>query len=231
MNVTITPKTAFISLLTIIALLLIGNIAGIFLRIQFHNNIFFLLDFNSEKNIPTLYSAVAILSASTLLALIASAHKNKKEPYLPWMGLSLIFIFLAIDEFASIHERIDTPLRAALNTSGLLFYAWVIPYALGLLIFVAAYLKFLLRLPKEIMLLFITSGAIFVTGALGLELLEGIIHDNYGYGVLYQICYTIEEVMEMFGIALFIYALLSYMSEQFSNFSVNINSPVSNAKP
>ena len=92
-----------------------------------------------EANVPTLYSSVALLSSSMLLAFIALAHKRNGSSSLPWVGLALVFLFLSVDEIASIHEKLGGPVRELLGTSGLLYFAWFIPYGIALLVFVAIY--------------------------------------------------------------------------------------------
>ncbi|WP_419600273.1 hypothetical protein [Thiolapillus sp.] len=130
----------------------------------------------------------------------------------------MIFVFLSIDETASLHESLIDPLRNTVHASGVLYYSWVIPYGFALLLFVVLYLRFLLDLPRTIMLLFIASGAIFVSGALGFEMLGGWYADRYGeVSVAYAMLYTCEETLEMTGISLFIYSLLKYIAQRFDN--------------
>ncbi|MFK5937894.1 MAG: hypothetical protein QM497_05785 [Sulfurimonas sp.] len=126
----------------------------------------------------------------------------------------MIFLFLSIDEMISIHENFTRITKLLVDTTGLLYYAWIIPYGIALIIFILTYSKFLLHLPKNIMLLFILSGSIFVLGAIGIEMFGGEnvelmkgSNDSLHYAVLY----TIEETLEMLGIALFIYTLLTYI--------------------
>ncbi|NJL52172.1 MAG: hypothetical protein HC930_08035 [Hydrococcus sp. SU_1_0] len=49
-----------------------------------------------------------------------------------------------------------------------------------------------------------------------MELIGGYIADNYGYNTVYGIASTIEELLEMFGVVLFINALLNYLQSQAS---------------
>jgi len=71
-----------------------------------------------------------LLIASILLSFIASAHKKTNSPYVLWAILAAIFLFFSIDEISSIHESLTAPVREIFNTSGLLFFAWVIPYGI-----------------------------------------------------------------------------------------------------
>ena len=78
-----------------------------------------------------------------------------------------------------------------------------------------AYLKFVWALPKRTRLHFIMAGVIFLTGALGIEMLGAREADIYGYyTVIYSFLYSLEEMLEMLGIVLFIYALLSYLAQR-----------------
>ncbi|MCZ6672888.1 MAG: hypothetical protein O7C75_08110 [Verrucomicrobia bacterium] len=150
-------------------------------------------------------------------------HKLERSAFLPWLGLALIFCFLAIDETAVIHERFTQPVRETLGTDGLLHYAWVIPYGLAVLVIAILYLRFLFRLPKRFLILFIVAGAIYVCGAIGFEMLSGNHEVPYGReNLLYCTYYTLEELFEMTGIVLFIYGLLSYITEKFDGLSLNL---------
>ncbi|WP_291963528.1 hypothetical protein [Maribacter sp.] len=178
-----------------------------------------LFNFDVEGNIPTLYSTLLLLFCALLLSFIAKKEQNDIKMRRAWYGLSIIFLFLAIDEATTIHERLMMVTRNTLNTSGLLFYSWVIPYGFALIIFLLAYIKFLIQLPKQTAKLFIFSGFVFVTGAVLIEMIEGWFSYNYGANYkFHHFLYTIEELLEMFGLIGFIYALLNYR-----NFTLKIN--------
>ena len=213
MKVPINPKTIFITLLILIICLLIANLIGIvatyFFEYDDAGGWVALFDFDTEKNIPTFYSSLALMLCSVLLLIIFIKQRKPGYPHLHWLGLAVIFLFLSIDEAISIHERSIEPLREILGTSGLLYYAWVIPYSLGLIVLLALYFGFLLNLPKKIRDLFILSGVVFVSGALGIEMIGGLYTELHGTNNLtYSLITTCEEFLEMLGIVIFIYALL-----------------------
>jgi len=224
------PKDTFIKLLWLIFSLLFLNILGIVSRFYFnHDSVYGLIplfDFDTEKNVPTFYSSIALLFSSTLLLIIASIHKNNGTSYISWLGLALIFIFLSVDEFTSIHEDLGKSTRDALNikATGIFYFSWYIPYGIATLAFVMTYLKFLITLPKSIMILFIISGSTFVTGAIGFEMLcAEHIEQSGTNNLMYSFLYSCEEFLEMLGIVIFIYTLLSYIVSQFGSLSVTIN--------
>lgn len=227
MNIKLCPKEIFMMNLYLILFLLCANTLGIASTHYFdHGHVYGLVplfDFDTEKNIPTLYSSIVLVSASILLSFIALTCKKVKSSYIPWFGLSLIFLFLAIDETNGIHERLVTPMRNTFDASGFLYYAWVIPYGVALVFFIIAYSKFLFELPKNIMILFLVSGATFISGAVGFELLGGKQADLYGTdNILYSIITTCEESLEMLGVAIFIYSLLTYIVDQFGSMIITI---------
>lgn len=223
----ITKFFAFIFLLLTLAHIavkstsfLVGNrhVVGLFDLIS-------LFDLDKEKNIPTFCSAAALVFCSTLLAIIALARKKMGKDYFCWLGLAIIFLFLSIDEFAAIHERFVIPLQHALNTSGILYFAWVIPYGLALIIFLLAYTKFIVRLPERTRFLFIIAGLIYIAGAFCFELIGGRYYEVHGESsITYFIMITIEECLEMTGIVTFIYTLTSYIDSQLKDIQLRITS-------
>ena len=227
MNIYLSPEGVLKNNLCLIMILLAANLIGVVLKLFFNHDYVFglgpMFNFNTEMNIPTLYSSVALICASALLFVIGHLHKRISLSYIPWFGLSFIFLFLSIDETASIHEGLTVPVKETLNTSGLLFYAWVIPYSIGLMLFLIVYSRFLINLPRQTMILFIVSGSIYVTGAIGFELLGGQQAEQVGpSGLMYSLFYTCEELLEMLGIALFIYTLLTYLVNKFEIMKIHI---------
>ena len=228
MNIELSPKIIFKRFIYFILFLLCADILGIIFKFYFGHDYVYgfvpLFNLDTEGNIPTLYSSFALLLSSALLSLIALTHKKNNNSYLSWAGLALIFLFLSIDEIASIHEKFGSATRDYLHTSGLLFFAWVIPYGVFLLVFLIGYLRFLSNLPRNIMILFVVSGVIFVSGAVGFELVGGQHFELYRkHTLLYCVYYTCEELLEMLGIVIFIYTLLTYIVSQFGVLRITIS--------
>ncbi len=83
------------------------------------------------------------------------------------------------------------------------------------------YSKFVWELPKDIRARFVMAGVIFLTGVLGVEMLGARAADLHGYTtVTYRFLYSLEEMLEMLGIILFIYALLSHLAQETGRLSV-----------
>ncbi len=222
MYVHLNPKYIFKVLIIIIIILLTANIFSIAAKLNYFldysnqdytrvlSNLF---DFNIEKSIPTMFSSFILFFSAILLGLLGIKDKKNGLKYSPWFGLSAIFAFLSIDEMMELHEHLVTIVKTVIPASGILYYAWIIPYGIGLIILFVIYYKFLTRLPKKTLYLFILAGFIFVFGAVVIESFSGREHDLNGINTLtYCVMYTAEECLEMLGVSLFIYALLSYSS-------------------
>ncbi|MEE4146099.1 MAG: hypothetical protein V2I26_14950 [Halieaceae bacterium] len=225
MDIRISPRNVLRYLLAMIALLLLANCLGIAWFMVFPPKVQMpllvnLFNFNLEANVPTLYSACQLVLTSLLLLSVGVARRKRQQGCIAWKLLAFIFLFLAIDEASSIHEQLTVVTRQALGTSGYLFFAWVIPYGIATLLLLLLFAKFLIDLPPRTRMLFLFSAAIFLGGTLGLEMLGGRYVTSPGATELtYSVIYTLEEVLEMVGIALFIYAILDYMTTTFSRMS------------
>jgi hypothetical protein len=173
-----------------------------------------LFNLDAEINLPSLYSTVVLAFCSILLAIIAQAQKlNKNSNFWSWIGLSVVFAGLSLDEFISLHERLIIPRRNTFNTSGFFYFAWVIAGAIFVLLFLLIFGRFIFTLPRKTRKLFFTAGTIYVAGAICTEMLGGYYVNHYQKNdMIYVLIFTLEEVLEMLGMIVFIYALLSYIS-------------------
>ena len=230
MRITISPSTILRSLIAIILLLVITGAAGSYLKHtiggQQINNVARVFDLDGEANIPSFYSALILLTASLLLIFIAFSNRRVKRDFLAWLLLGFVFLFLSFDEAAMLHEMLIGSLRRTFHLSGLFYNAWVIPYGLALIAGGILYLPFLLRLPRPILVLFVLSGVIFVTGAVGVEMLEGKFEAVHGAeNFTYDLYVALEEGMEMTGIAVFIFALLRYISGTSREITISVSDP------
>lgn len=172
-----------------------------------------LFDVSREGNIPTWFSSSLLLICSFLLLAVTLMKRKEGDQFaLHWGALAVIFLFLSLDEASSIHEWLIRPVRSALGTDGFLYYAWVVPYGVALLALALLYLGFIFALPGRTKLLFLIAGGTYTGGALGMELVGGYIFTRSGgENMAWAAASTFEELLEMLGASVFIYALLSYM--------------------
>jgi hypothetical protein len=224
MTITFVPKKVVTVLGAIIIFLIVANMIGIVSYFYFGSHRIALFNLDREGNIPTLYNAVTLLLCAGLLAIIATARKRQeKREYLYWAGLAIVFLFLALDDGAAIHENIIRPLRTVLHTSGVLYFAWVIPYGFFVIALGVIYLRFLFSLPVRIRYLMILAGILFVGGALGFELIGGQWTELHGQeNTAYALITTCEQSLQMAGILVFIYALMSYIASELNDLFFHI---------
>jgi hypothetical protein len=180
-------------------------------------NKFFNLD--EEATFPAFFSSVLLLLSSILLFVI-STQKQGEKYHRRWQVLGLVFLFLCLDEIISIHEEVGVEVQLRLlnqrgfgDLHGFFYYSWVIPYAVFFLAVALYFFKFVLSLPPKIRNLFILAGCIYVLGALGCELIGGFYIKNYprNYSMI-GLYVVIEEIFEMVGITIFVYALLLHVA-------------------
>lgn len=189
-----------------------------------------LVNVGIEANLPTWYSSLALLFCSALLALIAVRIQKVAGPFWRhWAGLAAIFLMLAADEAAAIHELLNQPLERFVQPSGLLLYPWVVAGAAFALIVGVAYLRFMLALPGRTRHQFLFAAAIYLGGALAMEMAgarHAWLHGKKNFS--YELYRTAEEGLEMVGIVVFIHALLAYLSSGAAQFRILFGeSPVS----
>ena len=168
-----------------------------------------LIDVNGEANIPTFYSGLVIILNSILLYIIAKSSTKDK---FYWYSLSFIFLYLACDEVAMLHEVLNGYFYMFGRANSYLFYDWVVPAIVVVFIVGLIMLRFVLRLPKKIKIGFIVSGCIFVGGAIGMEMIGADYHFNSGTdSFTFRLLPCLEEFMEMVGMLLFMKYLIIYL--------------------
>lgn len=224
--IVVSSKKTAIVLGVLIAALLAAHIAVSTLRIVTGHDslggLVPLFDFWQEGNVPTLFSTLLLGSASLLLYCVHVVEKrNKTRFYRRWALLSLVFLFLATDEFTELHEKLSKPLQQATGAlpGSLEYWGWVVPYAVLAVLVGLYFLPFYLHLAKRFKMLFALSAILFVGGALGFEVLEGLYGSYYHLATLedaltrapFAAMVAVEEVMEFSGVALFICSLLEYL--------------------
>lgn len=188
------------------------------------DNLYVLFDLWDEVSIPSWYSASLLLVCAAVLGVIGSAKWRSGERYRThWCALAVIFLALSIDDAADIHGHTSYKLNEMMETGGFLAYAWVIPA----LFLVAAgglfYVRFVRDLPSATRWRFIVAAALFLGGALGLEMVQARYDTMHGVeNMPYRIMVAIEEGLEMAGTILFLSATMRYLAAMSSSIQVRI---------
>lgn len=183
------------------------------------------LNLDAEMSAGAWFASLLLLICGVLPALIAVACKSQADRWTRyWFGLAAAFLYLSIDEIAGLHERTGRVFQAIFHQTGDLYFLWTIPMGILVLVFAAVYIRFLLALPRQVAVLLILSGAIFVTGAIGFELAGSYFYRTQGIdAVSYSICVVLEEGMEFIGALLFASTLLDYIKARFGGAAIRLS--------
>ncbi|MDN5213592.1 hypothetical protein QQ020_16085 [Fulvivirgaceae bacterium BMA12] len=222
--ITIRSKSVLKTILGMVCFFVFLNVS-VYLLVRFNvipERYLLMVNLDGEQNLPTFYATVLLLTASIILLLIALRGRQKYN----WYLLSGIFCFLSLDENIEIHEQLTALTKSALatETQGIFYFAWIIPYGIITILLMIFLFKFVWNLPNRTRRLFIISGFIFLSGALGLEMIAGSYWEESGWSsMIYKILAFSEETLEMTGVSLFIFALLDYIEENFGGLTISMS--------
>ncbi|MEO8301619.1 MAG: hypothetical protein ABI608_07490 [Rhizomicrobium sp.] len=184
-----------------------------------------LFSLEDEGNLPTLFSAAALFGMAAVCVLCTNVARNDERVF--WKATAAVFLLLAVDEAASIHEYISLIAQRVFHAGGVFSRAWVIPYGIGVLVFAGVTLRYLLRLPANTRVGLVVAGCVYVLGAIGFEMLEAVIKDHVTgswltKSLVYSLCVLCEETLEMLGIALALRTCLLHFMGQARVLSLNV---------
>jgi hypothetical protein len=217
-NLNLDPRKTTILLIKVIIILdllsLIGQFSVYYLPNFLMKGAFVhLFNVDEEMNLPTLFSFMLFVTSSSLLYFISLLRKNVRDPYArSWKVLSIIFVYLGLDELLALHEKLMPPLRA-MGAAGFLYNAWVIPFAFIVIMFGLTFFKFWLNLSPKVRNLLMIAFIVYVTGALGFETIDGFLtYKAEENTFFYSVVATIEDGLEMLGLTIFIRGLMTYLN-------------------
>jgi hypothetical protein len=225
MKFTISANAISIVMTSIITVLLIAHSIQAFFFIQGLADYVSFLDFDMERNLPTFYSVMAIEICALLLFIIYCHHRKQGDSYRwAWLGLVIIFAFLGLDEATKIHENTGDLVAPMVDAAGVLYFPWVLPYGIALGFLSIVYIPWLLSLPLATRIRFIIAAIVFLSGALGMEMLSAVYAEKTSLdSVEYIWTYTIEETLEMLGVVIFMRALIQYLHQCLNEITIKFS--------
>lgn len=223
MKFMISPSKVARALLLITLSLICANISGQYALYTFGKkylhqchllSLIYQFDLGQGSNIPDWYESATLLLCALLLAAIAFLKQRRGESFvIRWWLLALLFLGLSVDEATEAHQVLVHLLQAALDASGLNNFTWEIPVAVCALLLALVYVRFLAALPRKTCVVFLVAGVIYVSGALGLEMVGGwYLAENGQPDFTLALISTAEEFFEMLGVVIFVYSLTDYLS-------------------
>jgi hypothetical protein len=228
LTVTAHPKKVAFVLGVIATLLLLAHFASLVMRHALDHDYVYglvpLFTLDEEQNAPTLFNSCLFLIASLLFLAVWQAGRVRREPRLVWAVLSALFVFLALDETATLHEQLIRPVRSALDLSGYLYFAWVIPYAIALLVLSLFVIPVFWRLGKRFRFWFGLSALTYLAGAIGVEMITAkrfeLLQEQKD--LPFRLMTAVEESLEMLGLILLIYTLMLLLQTKYGGLTLRI---------
>ena len=187
-----------------------------------------MLNLDMEMNLPTWYSAFMLAFCAILLTVIAAGKQTQSDRYtVYWRRLSYIFWLLSIDEVFSFHEVLIIPeVAEALKLPWFLHSMWVIPGTILVGLFIRYFWRFFVHLPTRLRGHFFLAFFFYIGGALGMEMVGSHYAEwQTQRDLIYALIAIIEEVMELSGIVIFIYGLLSYLGSWLPEWQIEVKIP------
>lgn len=256
-------RTATRQLFIILGVLLLLHVTVVFSHLVLHwrvEALTQLADVDNEANLPTFFNVALFFMAAMLFYLHGKSTEGKQRR--GWMIIAGVFCFLGVDEGSQIHEKFMlVTLRLMHHGSqdagdlGWFYYAWVIPYGLATIALVLVLFRWLLNLHPLLRKQLIISGAVYLFGAVFLEMLGSkltrvlpykdaanfpwmpcSVYGDLGYCWLYMepryiLAYTLEETFEMTGLILCIRALLKAFERKELHLTLSVGNADLHAKP
>ncbi len=166
------------------------------------------LSLSYEHNVPTWLASSLLLACALAAGAIARGAATWRRH---WWGVTAVFAYASLDEATELHEH----LGGHLETGGVLYFDWVIPAVAILGVLAAVFLPFVRVLPAATRRRLVVAGAIFVGGAVAMELplgwwVERAGPDSLGYGLIDWV----EETLELLGASLALVALVAHRQEE-----------------
>lgn len=165
-------------------------------------------DVNSERNVPTAWSAFLLLGSAVTAALLVLARSRGR---LGWLLVSAVAAYLALDEGLELHERLNDVGRTL--TDDRVHFAWVVPGAVAAAAVGLVLLRQLRSQSAEVRRRLVLAGVVYLSGAVVVEVVSGQVLRAVGGGRAYVLVTSLEEGLEMAGAALLLAALLCELRE------------------
>lgn len=166
-----------------------------------------MLSLSYEANMPTWFASSLLLGNALAAAVIASEATVRRRH---WAGVCAVFAYASLDEATQLHEH----LGGNLDAGGVLYFDWVIPAAVILVGVTLVFLPFVRALAPATRTRLIVAGAIYLGGAVLMELPLGWWTDRAGVDSFgYALIDWVEETLELIGAGLALVAFLKHREE------------------
>ena len=190
-------------------LVIVCTVSGLGLVVELarHEVLVSYLSLSHEGNVPTWLATILLFSSAIVAASIARRAGTFRRH---WWGVAAVFAYASLDETAQLHEH----LGGNFSAGGVLYFDWIIPAAVLLAGLVLIFWRFVRALEAGTRRRLIIAGAIYIGGAVVMELPLGWWTDRYSSDTLgYALIDWVEETMELAGASLALLALVRHREE------------------
>jgi hypothetical protein len=170
-----------------------------------------------EGNVPTWSNAALMLVAALLAWGVSIQARLAAGPWRRhWAVLAAAFAYLSLDEATGLHERTIPYVADVVGTGDLTNAGWGLVAGPITAVLALIYIPFLRGMPARTGRLLVAAGAIYLSGALGMEVVGALSLDveELGDGFAYVLASTVEELLEMLGVTVLLYAVLTYRASE-----------------
>jgi hypothetical protein len=180
-----------------------------------------LLKLDHELNIPTWYASAKLLAIAALLALVALMFgtRDRIAPIVLLMPVAL-FVFLSMDETASVHERLgfridsiltDTPERDEMVFGATGYWMFVLgPMLAAAMVAMGMAYRRLMRPAGSTMRLAALGAGVLLFGATVVEIASNFV--EHPFASMFQV--ALEEGMELIGATLILAAAMHLTAQK-----------------
>ncbi|HWM34669.1 MAG TPA: hypothetical protein VNR36_10570 [Pseudolysinimonas sp.] len=170
---------------------------------------------DAEGNLFAWYSTIILAAVAVGFFLIALTARGAGRPIWRFVVLGALALLLSADEAAYLHERLGN-FAGDLGLSSKFTYQWLllgVPIAIVVGLFVLWLAR---RLDKSLRWALIIAGVVYLAGAVGGEVIGGVLKKTDAFSgdaliVVYDIEVLIEEGLEILGAILAFRAVLRYL--------------------
>lgn len=154
---------------------------------------------DNEISVGTWFNSMLLLGVS-VSAFWVSKSTGVETDRRPWAVIAALFFLLSADEVGTMHEQMSRTVRLRFDLPSYLQYAWVLPAAAFVLLLTLYFARFVFRQQKPVRNGIVAAAAIYLSGALGFEMLGAHFAATEGKETLsYVLACGVEELLEMCG--------------------------------
>ena len=215
MDLSVRDARRFFWLLVLIQLILVSAYVADVLLDHPNLTIKNMLDMDREISIPSWFSSMELAFVGIALLAASALGDAGRRPSAWFLRFGAVcFLFLSADEGVGIHEQVHSVLKNALSwvpsfkgEQGI----WILPYLVVVVVVVWLTRRHVLAMWRDYSTetyVMLTGAAVFLGGAVALEVVSYQYLRGDETSILYQMEVAAEEFLEMFGSALMLYGVM-----------------------